>query len=65
LLCRSRGDAEMPPVKLNFASGGFSIALRRDWLDSNPLTKALLEDESRAWKTVGIALTIKMEKAAR
>jgi exopolyphosphatase / guanosine-5'-triphosphate,3'-diphosphate pyrophosphatase len=65
LLCRSRGDAEMPPVKLNFGSGGFSITLRRDWLDSNPLTKALLEDESRTWKTVGIALSIKMEKAAR
>ena len=63
LLCRSRSDVELPPMKLKFGSNGFSLTLNRDWLEHNPLTRALLEDESKEWKSIGISFALKTGKA--
>lgn len=62
LLCRSRSDAELPPMKLKLANNAYSLTLDRAWLERNPLTKTLLEDEGKAWKSIGMALSIKTDK---
>ncbi|MEN6585101.1 MAG: exopolyphosphatase [Sulfuricella sp.] len=63
LLCRSRSDVELPPMKLKFGNSGFSLTLNREWLEHNPLTRALLEDESKEWKSIGISFALKTGKA--
>ncbi|MDP2786299.1 MAG: exopolyphosphatase, partial [Sulfurimicrobium sp.] len=62
LLCRSRSDAELPPMKLKFGSNGFSLTMDRAWLEHNPLTRALLENESKEWKSIGMSFLFKPEK---
>ncbi len=62
LLCRSRSDAELPPMKLKLANNAYSLTLDRAWLERNPLTKTLLEDEGKAWKSIGMALSVKTDK---
>lgn len=63
LLCRSRSDVELPPMKLKFGTSGFSLTLDPAWLEHNPLTRALLEDESKEWKSIGISFALKTGKA--
>ena len=62
MLCRSRIDVELPPMKLKLGSSGFSLTLDHAWLEKNPLTKTLLEDESRAWKSIGMSLNLKTDR---
>jgi hypothetical protein len=50
-------------MKLKFGSNGFSLTLDRAWLEHNPLTRALLENESKEWKSIGIAFSLKTDKA--
>lgn len=64
LLCRSRSDAELPAMKLKLGSSGFSLGIDRAWLENNPLTRTLLENESREWKSIGMAFSIRTEKPA-
>lgn len=63
LFCRSRSDAELPGMKLKSGgSGSFSLAIDRDWLERNTLTRALLENEVKDLKTAGITFLLKTEK---
>lgn len=63
LFCRSRSDAELPAMKLKpGSSGGFSLSIDRAWLERNTLTRALLENEIKDLKSVGIAFSLKTEK---
>ncbi|MDO8890723.1 MAG: exopolyphosphatase [Sulfurimicrobium sp.] len=63
LLCRSRSDAELPAMKLKAGGSSFSLTIDRNWLEHNTLTRSLLENEIKDLKSVGIAFTIKTDKA--
>jgi exopolyphosphatase/guanosine-5'-triphosphate,3'-diphosphate pyrophosphatase len=63
LLCRSRSDAELPAMKLKAGSSGFSLTIDRTWLEHNTLTRSLLENEVKDLKSIGIAFSLKTDKA--
>lgn len=59
LFCRSRGDMELLPVKLKLGGSGFTLTVNRSWLEENPLTRALIENEIREWQAIGKTLSLK------
>jgi exopolyphosphatase/guanosine-5'-triphosphate,3'-diphosphate pyrophosphatase len=58
LLYRSRRDFGLPEIQLRWNGAGFDLALNKDWLTQNPLTKTALEAEAREWKNTGLRLTV-------
>jgi exopolyphosphatase/guanosine-5'-triphosphate,3'-diphosphate pyrophosphatase len=58
LLYRSRSDHPLPPLTLRPRGDGFGLRVDRVWLKHNQLTEALLQEESREWKEVGLDLTV-------
>ncbi|MDR0380147.1 MAG: exopolyphosphatase [Candidatus Accumulibacter sp.] len=53
LLCRSRDDQPLPPLRVKQSSAGFQVELPARWLQANPLVTGALTDESLAWQRVG------------
>jgi hypothetical protein len=43
---------------LKLTENGFILALDRDWLDSHPLTEAVLEAEVDEWRGLGMELLL-------
>jgi exopolyphosphatase/guanosine-5'-triphosphate,3'-diphosphate pyrophosphatase len=62
LFCRSRSDAEFPPVQVKLGNSGFVLHVERDWLEKNPLTRTLLDNEIREWASIGQNFLIKTSK---
>ena len=58
LLYRSRRDFGLPEIQLRWNRTGFDLALNKDWLAQNPLTKTALEAEAREWKNTGLKLAV-------
>ncbi|MFZ4538989.1 exopolyphosphatase [Propionivibrio sp.] len=58
-LHRSRVDIALPVSRLSYGADSYQLELPDDWLASNPLSAAVLADESMAWKRVGCGLRIK------
>lgn len=56
----SRSDAVMPALSLHCAEGICRLALPGDWLKDNPLTRAALEDEVRAWEKAAAGLRLEL-----
>lgn len=62
LFCRSRSDAEFPPIQIKSTNNGFTLHMERAWLESNPLTRTLLDNEIREWASIGRSLLVKTSK---
>jgi len=59
VLHRSRDDHAVPDFRVKFGVGGYQFELPGDWLAANPLSAAVLSDETIAWQRVGSGLRIK------
>jgi exopolyphosphatase/guanosine-5'-triphosphate,3'-diphosphate pyrophosphatase len=59
VLHRSRDDSELPAFAVKHVAGGYLLELPSDWLAANPLSAAVLADETIAWQRVGSGLRIK------
>ena len=59
VLHRSRHIDSMPAFKLIFEKKGMDICFEKNWLDSNPLTQADLEQEASYLKAAGFTLQFK------
>ena len=58
-LYRSRRDVRLPPMEAHYDGKRFELRLDPEWLVSNPLTVALLSEEVKEWKKLGITLRIR------
>ena len=59
LLHRSRHTDSIPKFKLNLDKKGLDIRFEKNWLDSNPLTQADLEQEASYLEAAGFGLQFK------
>ena len=56
----SRSDTPPPGMAFQCESGVCRLALPADWLENNPLTRAALEDEVRAWEKAAARLRLEL-----
>jgi exopolyphosphatase/guanosine-5'-triphosphate,3'-diphosphate pyrophosphatase len=59
VLHRSRDDSVLPVFQVRQSAAGFQFELPGDWLVANPLSAAVLADETIAWQRIGSGLRIK------
>jgi exopolyphosphatase / guanosine-5'-triphosphate,3'-diphosphate pyrophosphatase len=59
LLCRSRIQPVLPPMRCGQEKQAFYLYLDGIWLEQNPLTETMLEREVAQWTSVGRKLVIK------
>lgn len=57
ILCRNRADADLSEVAAELTHDGYRLRLPSGWLDSNPLTRRALEEESAIWDAIGVAVS--------
>jgi exopolyphosphatase / guanosine-5'-triphosphate,3'-diphosphate pyrophosphatase len=58
LFYRNRSDAELPAMQGRFNGAKFQFTLAPGWLAQNPLTDAILEEEAKQWKGLGISVQL-------
>ena len=58
LMYRNRSDAELPAMQGRFSGAKFHLALTPGWLAQNPLTDAVLQEEAKQWKELGVSVQI-------
>jgi exopolyphosphatase/guanosine-5'-triphosphate,3'-diphosphate pyrophosphatase len=63
VLHRSRDDSPLPSFLVKHAAGGYQVELPAEWLVANPLSAAVLADETIAWHRIGSGLRIKRRAA--
>ncbi len=63
LLGRPRRDQKLPALELARRGSRFELRLDPDWLERNPLTGAVLEDEVREWKSLDVEFRVAEPKA--
>lgn len=63
VLHRSRDDSKLPAFSVKHTAGGYQFELPTDWLVANPLSAAVLADETIAWQRIGSGLRIKRRAA--
>jgi exopolyphosphatase/guanosine-5'-triphosphate,3'-diphosphate pyrophosphatase len=63
VLHRSRDDSPLPSFLIKHAAGGYQVELPAEWLVANPLSAAVLADETIAWQRIGSGLRIKRRAA--
>jgi exopolyphosphatase/guanosine-5'-triphosphate,3'-diphosphate pyrophosphatase len=54
----SRSEAPLPAISFRCDAGVCRVVLAAEWLESNPLTRATLEDEVRAWEKASAKLRL-------
>ncbi len=54
MLNRNRADNDLPNLDAKISSKGYKLTLAQEWLEKNPLTLRALEEEHRAWKSIGV-----------
>jgi exopolyphosphatase/guanosine-5'-triphosphate,3'-diphosphate pyrophosphatase len=59
VLHRSRDDSALPAFSVKQAAGSYQLELPGEWLVANPLSAAVLSDETIAWQRIGSGLRIK------
>jgi exopolyphosphatase/guanosine-5'-triphosphate,3'-diphosphate pyrophosphatase len=59
VLHRSRDDHELPVFSVKHGASGYQFERPGDWLAANPLSAAVLADETLAWQRVGSGLRIR------
>ena len=55
---RARDARGRPPVGIQRKGSGFAVTADKAWLDSLPLTAAMLADEVAQWSALGHPLTV-------
>ncbi len=58
LFYRNRSDAELPAMQGRFSGAKFHLALTPGWLAQNPLTDAVLQEEAKQWKDLGVSVQV-------
>jgi len=58
LFYRNRSDSPLPALQGRFSGTKFHLAIDPNWLAQNPLTEAVLQDEVKQWKTLGVSVQI-------
>jgi len=59
VLHRSRDDHALPDFHVKYGVGGYQFELPSAWLAANPMSAAVLAEETIAWQRVGSVLRIK------
>jgi exopolyphosphatase/guanosine-5'-triphosphate,3'-diphosphate pyrophosphatase len=55
---RNRSDIELPAMQGRFVGAKFFFVLASGWLGQNPLTDAVLQEEVKQWKELGVNLQV-------
>ena len=63
ILHRSRDDHVVPDILVKYGVNGYQLELPGDWLAANPLSAAVLADETIAWQRIGSGLRVKRRAA--
>lgn len=63
VLHRSRDDSPLPSFLVRHAAGDYQVELPAEWLVANPLSAAVLADETIAWQRIGSGLRIRRRAA--
>ncbi len=58
LFYRSRSDVALPDLQVSFSARQFYLGVAADWLAQNPLTEAVLQEEIKQWRELGVNLVI-------
>ena len=58
LFYRNRSDSGLPALHGLFSGTKFHLSIDPGWLAQNPLTEAVLQDEVKQWKALGVSLQI-------
>ncbi|MBI5435894.1 MAG: exopolyphosphatase [Nitrosomonadales bacterium] len=58
LMYRNRSDAELPAMQGYFSGAKFHLVLTPGWLAQNPLTDAVLQEEAKQWKELGVSMQV-------
>lgn len=59
LFCRSRNDVDTSAIlDVDARVDGYAITLPRGWLEANPLTASVLQQEMGQWRRVGMHLSL-------
>ncbi|MDH4284102.1 MAG: exopolyphosphatase [Gallionellaceae bacterium] len=58
LFYRNRSDITLPAMQASCNGSQFCLELEADWLAQNPLTDAVLQDEIKQWKELGVSLQV-------
>ena len=58
ILRRDRNDAPVPLEQVKWSEKGLSLKFTNEWLQSNPLTRADLEQEAGYLKSIGLRLKV-------
>jgi len=58
ILRRDRNDAPVPIERVKWSEKGLTLKFTNEWLKSNPLTRADLEQEAGYMKGIGLRLKI-------
>ena len=53
LLCRGRSDAQLPEVSVSESGAGFTVSIKKSWLENHPLTEFSLRKEAAEWERIG------------
>ena len=62
IFSRSRTDLQPPKMIIKAEDKKLTLHISEDWLDSHPLTRYTLEQESKEWLRVGIQFNVKKLK---
>lgn len=63
LLHRTRDDVALPWLAVRTSAQGFELQVDRAWLDTAPLTAAVLAEEAQQWALVGIDFKLRRRQA--
>lgn len=58
LLHRARTNHVLPPIQVAHRADRFLLQIDSSWISRNPLTLAMLEEETKNWKAVGMRLDL-------
>jgi exopolyphosphatase/guanosine-5'-triphosphate,3'-diphosphate pyrophosphatase len=58
LMHRSRSEVRLPAIRASRKKSTFTIDLDAKWLVANPLTAAELREEIKAWKGLGVEMSV-------
>lgn len=64
VLHRSRDDSALPDFRLTCGPDDYQLEMPASWLLTNPLSAAVLADETMAWQRVGSGLHVKRRARA-
>lgn len=64
LFYRARREVALPEWQFSLKNGQFRLSLPATWLQQNPLTETLLEQEVQEWRAMGWVLKVRAQEAS-